>query len=206
MIQTILVNGSIVTLDERRPQAQALALSYGRVVALGSDAEMRRLASKGTSLVNLDGKTVLPAFSDAHLHWEAQSRALRSVDVFEVADKSIAVERVRERVGETDPGEWVQGQGWAQDLWPERAFPTRTDLDAVAPRNPVYLSAKSGARRVGEFCRTAARGHQRWHRRSGRRPDPARCRWRGDWHFARDRHGVGQRAHTGAQRGRAGPT
>ena len=54
------------------------------------------------------------------------------------------LERVRERVSETPVGEWVIGHGWAQDLWPDRAFPTRQDLDAVAPRNPVYLDAKSG--------------------------------------------------------------
>lgn len=144
MIQTLLFNGNILTLDENRPRAAALAISYGRVVALGADAEIRRLASGRTMQINLDGKTVLPGLTDAHLHWEAQSRALRSVNVFEVAEKAIAVERVKERVKETPPGQWVQGQGWAQDLWPDRAFPTRFDLDAVAPEHPVYLSAKSG--------------------------------------------------------------
>ena len=69
---------------------------------------------------------------------------MRSVNVFELPEKAIAVERVRERVSETPSGEWVQGQGWAQDLWPDRAFPSKADLDEVAPHHPVYLSAKSG--------------------------------------------------------------
>ena len=60
MIQTILVNGKIITLDERRPRVDALAISYGRVVALGDDAALRRLAGADTTLVDLDGKTVLP--------------------------------------------------------------------------------------------------------------------------------------------------
>ncbi len=144
MIQTILFNGNIRTLDERRPRASALAISYGRIVALGGDAEIRRLGNARTAEVNLDGKTVLPGFVDAHLHWEAQSRALQSVNVFEVASKSLALERVAERAARTAAGEWITGQGWAQDLWADRAFPTRSDLDQVAPDNPVYLSAKSG--------------------------------------------------------------
>lgn len=144
MIDTILLNGNIITLDANRPRVSALAISYGRVAALGADDEIRQLAYAATSVVNLDGQTVLPGLADAHLHWEAQSRALRSVNVFEVSEKAIAIERVRERVRETPAGAWVQGQGWAQELWQDRAFPTRYDLDAVAPAHPVYLSAKSG--------------------------------------------------------------
>ena len=144
MIQTILVNGNIITMDERRPRVNALAISYGRVVALGDAAEMRRLAGAGTAVVNLAGKTVLPGLTDAHLHWEDQARALRSVNVFELPSKAQALERVRERVARTAEGEWITGQGWAQDLWRDRAFPSKADLDAVAPHNPVYLSAKSG--------------------------------------------------------------
>ena len=144
MIQTILVNGNIITLDERRPRVSALAISYGRVVALGGDAEIRRLAGAGATVVNLGGKTVLPGLIDAHLHWEAQARSLRSVNVFEVPSKAQALERVRERLAQTPAGEWITGQGWAQDLWDDRAFPSKADLDALAPHNPVYLSAKSG--------------------------------------------------------------
>jgi predicted amidohydrolase YtcJ len=144
MIQTVLFNGNIITLAEGGPRVRALAISYGRVVALGGDEGIQRLANADTSLVNLDGKTVMPGLTDAHLHWEGQARALRSVDVFEAPEKAIALERVRERASETPAGEWVTGQGWAQDLWSQRAFPTRFDLDAVAPHNPVYLDAKSG--------------------------------------------------------------
>jgi len=144
MIHTILINGNIITLDERRPSTRALAISYGRVVALGDNAEIMRLANSDAAVINLDGKTVMPGLTDAHIHWEAVARATREVNVFEVREKTIALERVRERASETPAGEWMAGQGWAQDIWPDRAFPTRYDLDAVAPHNPVYLSAKSG--------------------------------------------------------------
>ena len=144
MIQTILLNGNIITLDASQPRVSALAVSYGRVVALGTDAEIRRLANAATAECNLDGKTVLPGLTDAHIHWEWQSRALRSVDVFEAPSKQQALERVGLRVEQTAPGEWVEGQGWTQVLWEGGAFPDKSDLDAVAPDNPVMLEAKSG--------------------------------------------------------------
>ncbi len=144
MIHTLLFNGNIRTLDERNARVSALAVSYGRVIATGGDEEIRRLANADTVEINLDGKTVLPGLTDAHLHWEAQSRALRSVNVFEVPSMQIALERVRQRAEITAPGEWVTGYGWAQDLWPDRAFPSKADLDSVAPDNPVSLDAKSG--------------------------------------------------------------
>ncbi len=144
MIEQILYNGNILTLDERQPKVSALATAYGRIVALGEDSALRVMTGPGTVEINLDGKTALPSFADAHIHWEWQARALSDVDVFEAPSKAIALDRVRERVAETPPGEWIIGQGWAQDLWTDRAFPTRYDLDAVAPENPVILFAKSG--------------------------------------------------------------
>ena len=144
MIHTILHNGNFITLDDALPRASALAISYGRIIAIGGDAEITRLASAGTNIVNLDGKTALPGLTDAHLHWQAQAEAMRSVNVFEVASKAEALHRVRARAQQTTPGEWITGQGWAQDLWADRAFPSKADLDEVAPQNPIYLSAKSG--------------------------------------------------------------
>ncbi len=144
MIQSILLNGNIITLDDARPRASAAAISYGRLVAVGDDAEIARLAGHGTKTIDLDGKTVLPGLTDAHLHWQAQAESMRSVNVFELSSKAAAQEQVRKRALQTPAGEWITGQGWAQDMWEDRAFPTCADLDAVAPHNPVYLSAKSG--------------------------------------------------------------
>ena len=144
MIQTILFNGNIITLNPKQPRVSALAISYGRIVALGSDEAVCKLSHSETDEINLDGKTILPGLTDAHLHWEWQSRALKSVDVFEVSSKQIAIDRVKTRADETPDGEWVTGRGWAQDMWADRAFPSKTDLDVVSPNNPVALNAKSG--------------------------------------------------------------
>lgn len=144
MIDTILFNGNMHTLDDPTPGASALALLFGRIAAVGDDAEILRLASANTEVFNLGGKTVLPGLTDAHLHWEAQAKALQAVNVFEVPSKEEALARVAERAAKAAPGEWITGQGWAQDLWQSREFPNAADLDAVAPHHPVYLDAKSG--------------------------------------------------------------
>jgi predicted amidohydrolase YtcJ len=143
MIDRILYNGHIRTLDPARPVVSALALIGECIVAVGDDS-LRDLAGPDTQLDNLDGKTVLPGLTDAHLHWSWLARALQSVDVFEVPAKQTALDRVAAKVAQTEPGAWIFGRGWVQDLWPDRAFPTAADLDAVAPHNPVYLGAKSG--------------------------------------------------------------
>jgi predicted amidohydrolase YtcJ len=144
LVDRVLYNGSIVTLDESHPRVSALALTNGRIVAYGNDDEMLALADVGTIRENLAGKTVIPGLTDAHIHWEWTARALNQVNVFEVPTKTIAVERVAEWTAKTPVGQWVRGSGWFQDRWPDRAFPTAADLDAVSPHHPVYLTAKSG--------------------------------------------------------------
>lgn len=144
MIQTILYNGNIRTLNSNQPQVSAVAISYGRIVALGTDAEIRRLANGTTTEINLGGKTVLSGLTDAHIHWQWTSIMLKSVDIFEVPSKALALDRVKARVAETADGEWITGWGWAQDMWADRQFPTKVDLDAIAPNNPIALNAKSG--------------------------------------------------------------
>lgn len=144
LVDRILYNGNIITLDARQPKVSALAISMGRVVALGSDDEMLALAGPGTRRDNLNGYTVIPGFTDAHIHWSMTAQKLQWVDVFEVSSKAIALERVAERARNTLPGEWIRGWGWSQDFWTEPVFPSADDLDVAAPHNPVWLGAKSG--------------------------------------------------------------
>jgi predicted amidohydrolase YtcJ len=144
MIERILINGSIYTQSITMPRATALAISQGRIVAVGSDDDILALATSGTVKQNLEGKAVIPGLTDAHIHWQWTARALQEVDVFEVPNKHVAVQRVADRATTTTPGQWITGHGWAQAYWPDLAFPSVADLDAVTPANPVYLRAKSG--------------------------------------------------------------
>jgi predicted amidohydrolase YtcJ len=143
VIDRILINGHITTLDRTQPQVTALAISRDRIVAAGTDDNIRALAGPGTVVDNLEGRIVIPGLTDAHIHWEGVAHSLREIDIFEVPTKQEALRRVAERVRTAAPGEWLVGRGWTQDFWPDRAFPTAADLDAIAPNNPVYLMAKS---------------------------------------------------------------
>lgn len=143
MIDTILYNGTIITLDTAQPRVQAIALYRDRIVAVGSDEDVLNLATAHTKRINLNGKVVMPGLIDAHLHLEWLSRALQAVDLFEVPSKAEAIQRVAERAQSLPAGEWLQGRGWTQDLWGGN-FPTAKDLDSVSPDNPAVFQAKSG--------------------------------------------------------------
>lgn len=144
MIERILYNGHIITLDDNQRRASALAITGGQIVAVGVDDDILPLATPTTIKENLEGHTIVPGMTDAHLHWQWTALGLSMVDVFEVPSRHIALERVAERVSMSKPGEWITGQGWSQAFWPDKSFPTAADLDSVAPENPVYLRAKSG--------------------------------------------------------------
>ncbi|MCU0498426.1 MAG: amidohydrolase [Anaerolineae bacterium] len=143
MIEHILYNGNILTLDKDLKRAEALAISAGRIVAFGDTDEILDLATPTTIRENLNGQTVIPGLIDAHIHWKWTARVLKEVDVFEVPSKQVAIDRVADRAASLPPGEWIIGQGWIQELWEDRRFPTKADLDAVTPHHPVYLRAKS---------------------------------------------------------------
>ncbi len=136
----ILRNGIIRTLDNLIPLAESLAIDRDRVVAVGSDDELADITVTGTVVVDLGGRIVLPGLTDAHIHLEKYTHNLNKVDV-EVSSLQACLERVRQRVQETEPGKWILGHGWNQNQW-ER-FGTAVDLDSVSPNNPVYLTAKS---------------------------------------------------------------
>ena len=144
MIDCILYNGNIITQNRNSPRVNALAIIGERIVMIGADQEILHLATNHTVRHNLNGKTVIPGLIDAHIHWSWTARALDEVNVFELAEKAFAIKRVADKIATTSPNEWIIGYGWAQDFWPDKLFPSASDLDAVAPNNPVYLKAKSG--------------------------------------------------------------
>lgn len=144
MIDTILFNGDIITLNPSQPRVSALAISFGRIVALGSDDDVLNLARPNTVKHNLNGRVVIPGLTDAHLHFEWISRSLSSVDLYEVPSKAEALKRVADFADANPDHEWILGRGWSQDLWEDGQFPTAEDLDAVTGNRPAYFSAKSG--------------------------------------------------------------
>ena len=121
-----------------------MAISAGRIYAIGSNDDVLNLVRPHTRKQNLNGAAVIPGLTDAHLHWEWLTRSLQQVKLYEVASLLEATQRVADHVRSLKPGEWVLGRGWSQDLWEGGAFPSRTDLDPVTGDHPAYFQAKSG--------------------------------------------------------------
>lgn len=140
----ILYNGNIFTIDPRAPRAQAVAIAGGRFFAVGTDDEIRPLASARTRQIDLGGKTVVPGFIDAHTHPAyAGIRHLKQVDcdLRSIADIQAAI---RERAARTPAGQWVLGFKYDDTKTRDGRPLRREDLDAAAPDHPVYIEHRGG--------------------------------------------------------------
>ncbi len=140
----VLTGGNVVTMDSGLPTAQAIAVKGDRILAVGTDAEIEAFVGDATEVISLDGKTVVPGLIDAHVHFAGIGGRLLQINARDVQDKQEIVDRVAAKVAESNPGEWIRGRGWDQNNWPVKEFPTKEDLDAVSPDNPVYLGRVDG--------------------------------------------------------------
>lgn len=140
MIDQILANCRLTTQDPRYPDARAVAIRAGRIWAVGSDAEILRLAGPSTRIINLRGRRVLPGLTDAHFHFQAWALGRRQLRLAGLSSRQAVQDALRTRAAETPPGQWIIGQGWNESDWPEPRLLDRHDLDAAAPHHPVFLA------------------------------------------------------------------
>ena len=139
---TILVNGKIVTVDDRFTIAEAIAIRGQRIVAVGSNAEIEKLKGPQTRTIALNGRTVIPGLIDNHSHWvrAAEHNELRFDGV---TTRKRAIDLLTERVRASKPGQWIAVLGgWSEEQFTdeERGFPL-AELDKIAPNNPVVLQS-----------------------------------------------------------------
>jgi predicted amidohydrolase YtcJ len=149
----IMFNGKIVTVDKDFSIAEAIAVKEDKIVGVGSNTDIKKLAGKNTELMDLKGATVLPGINDAHCHLNGfgLERPPMQLDLGYPAIKSIADIKtaVAARVAEVGPGKWVSGWGWDRGFLAETKgnpdrWPTRYDLDLISSNNPVALTEFSG--------------------------------------------------------------
>lgn len=133
----VIFTGQFLTLDPGHPQAEAIAVSAGRIVAVGSKSEVEALANKATRKIPVRG-VVLPGFADSHTHVEGIGKQLESLDLRGLS-KAVILAKVAEAVRSAPPGRWVLGGGWDQGFWQPADFPTAKELDAVSGDHPVSL-------------------------------------------------------------------
>lgn len=134
-----LVNGNIITLDPNKPKAEAVAIRDGKIIGVGTSEEMKSLLGNKVKIVNLKGKTVLPGFTDCHIHILGFGAMLNMLDLRGAKSIKEIKEKVRKEAQRKSRGAWIVGHGWDDSILAEKRLPTRWDLDQVAPNNPVTL-------------------------------------------------------------------
>ncbi len=146
----ILTNGRIVTVDSTTPEAQAVAIAGDRIVAVGTSAEIQRLATPATRVIDLGGRLAVPGFIEGHGHFMGLGQSKLQLDLTTARTWDDIVAMVAAAAATAAPGEWIAGRGWHQEKWdhqPEPSVegnPVHASLSAVSPNNPVVLTHASG--------------------------------------------------------------
>lgn len=141
----VLLNGRVLTVDAADHVVQALAVRDGRILAVGTDRAIERLAGPHTRRIDLQGRAATPGLIDAHAHvLDAGLTELFEIDSSGAERIGDLVERVAQRAASSQPGEWILGAGWDETKLAEQRYPSAADLDAAAPDNPVWLLNTSG--------------------------------------------------------------
>ncbi len=137
----VFLHGRVMTLDPSRPDARAVAIRDGRILAVGDDAGVLATVSPGARRIDLAGGMILPGLTDAHGHVMMLGRRLSSLDLRGMTSAEAVAAAVRSWAA---PGDWITGGGWDQNLWPGRRDPDHRPLTAAAPGRPVYLRRVDG--------------------------------------------------------------
>ena len=140
----VFKNGNVYTANDRKPTAEAVAVIGDRIIFVGSNVEAQKYVGKNTRVIDLAGKTMLPGLTDAHQHLSGVGFREMTLNLEGITSLEEFLAKVRERVNQKQPGEWVTGRGWIETFWKPPVFPTRWDLDKAAPNNPVFLDRADG--------------------------------------------------------------
>lgn len=140
----ILVGGRIFTSSRRTPWARTLAVRGDRLVAVGTDAQAERWRGRGTQVVDLRGRVVVPGFIDAHAHMADAAGELGWTRLEGTRSLEAAVRRMRDAALRSATGTWVLGVGWDEAKWPERRYLRREELDRVSTEHPVFAERIDG--------------------------------------------------------------
>lgn len=149
-VDLVLVNGKVVTMDERLPVAEAIAVGRGKIVHVGTSASALALKEDSTKIIDLKGKLVVPGFIESHAHLTGIGKMLSSLDLTTAKSWDEIVGMVEEAASNSKKGEWILGRGWHQSLWEKLpvpnfdGYPIHDRLSEVSPDNPVLLIHRSG--------------------------------------------------------------
>jgi len=140
---TVYVNGNIYTVDEDFSKAQAIAIKGQYIVGVGSNEDVKGFVGESTKVIDLQGKTVIPGLIEGHMHYPGEGQKLLQLDLF-WKPKDVILAAVKAEADRLPDGEWITGGGWNQEVWDIPEFPSKEDLNEVAPNNPVALRRTCG--------------------------------------------------------------
>src|SRR6266568_4812600 len=143
-VDLIVVNGNIYTANEKQPRAEAFAVKDQRIAFVGSTADVQKLGSAKTRVIDLGGKTVVPGLTDSHCHIFGIGEREMRLNLEGTDSLEAFLAKVQARVAQTERGKWITGRGWIETFWKPPQFPTREDLDKIASENPVFLTRADG--------------------------------------------------------------
>ena len=147
---TIIYNANIYTVNEVQSLAEGMAVKDGKIIAIGSTDEIKKLAGTNTASVDAKGQFVMPGFIEGHGHFSGLGKSLMNLNFLKSKTWDEIVAMVADKAKNADPGEWIIGRGWHQEKWsktPDRnvdGYPYHDALSAASPNNPVMLSHASG--------------------------------------------------------------
>jgi len=143
--ELVLMGGRIITVDPKDDVVEAIAVSGGRIVQVGTKTAIQGLVGPRTRIIELHGRTVTPGLIDAHAHVLDSGLAdLFEIELSNAKRMQDIVDRVAQRAANAKPGEWIVGSGWDEGKLAEHRYPTAADLDRAAPDNPVWLRNTTG--------------------------------------------------------------
>ncbi|MBT8171590.1 amidohydrolase family protein, partial [Candidatus Bathyarchaeota archaeon] len=139
-----LVNGNIITMNSVQQTAEAIAIKKDKIINVGTNEEINHYIGKNTNIINLQGKTIVPGFIDAHIHVSDFGKFLTWLDLKDVNSIKEMQKRIKKRANKSPNERWIVGNGWNQANFIEQRYPNRLDLDETAPDHPVILYHKLG--------------------------------------------------------------
>ena len=160
----VLRNGRVVTVDESRPEAQAIAVRGDRIAAVGSNADIQRYIGAATRVIDLKGQLAIPGLIESHGHFMNFGLSKMTLDLLDVKSWDEIVTMVAAAAKQAKPGEWILGRGWHQEKWTSvpqpnvEGFPFHDALSKVSPNNPVLLTHASGHASFANAAAMAAAG------------------------------------------------
>jgi hypothetical protein len=144
MADLVLLKGKVWTVNEAQPQAEAVACLNGKIVAVGSTAEVRKWIGPQTRVIDLQGKLLVPGFNDAHVHFFKGGADLASVQLRDAGSETEFRRRIRDFAASLPKGRWITGGNWDHENWTPARLPTRQLIDDITPDNPVFINRLDG--------------------------------------------------------------